>query len=104
MTADDPARRLQGMEAEMATMVIRHPVVDYGSWRAVYDEVAPLRDRHGCTAERVLRDADDPETVLVLHDFPTLDGARSFAADPGLKAAMQRAGVAGPPRTEFYAE
>ena len=88
----------------MATMVIRHPVADYGSWRAVYDEVAPLRDRHGCTAERVLRDADDPETVLVLHDFPTLDGARSFSADPGLKAAMQRAGVAGPPRTEFYAE
>src|SRR3989304_2196819 len=79
-------------------MVIRHPVADYGSWRAGSDEVAPLRDRHGCTAERVLRDADDPETVLVLHDFPTLDGARSFAADPGLKAAMQRAGAAGPPR------
>jgi hypothetical protein len=104
MTADDPARRLQVTEAKMATMVIRHAVADYGSWRAVYDEVAPLRERHGCIAERVLRDADDPETLLVLHDFPTLDGARTFSADPGLKAAMQRAGVAGPPRIEFYAE
>lgn len=89
----------------MATMVIRHPVADYGSWRTVYDGAgASLRDAHGCTSQRVLRDASDPDTILVLHDFPTLDAARSFAGDPSLKAAMDRAGVAGPPRIEFYAD
>ena len=87
----------------MATIVVKHPVADYGSWRAVYDsDGAAVRDVHGCTAERVLRDANDPATILVLHEFPTLDAARSFAGDPNLKAAMDRAGVAGPPRIEFY--
>ena len=39
---------------------------------------------------------------LVLHEFPTLDDARSFAGDPALAAAMARAGVVGKPTIEFY--
>jgi hypothetical protein len=86
----------------MATLVVRHPVTDYGSWRAVYDEVGPLRTQHGCTADRVIRDADDPLQVLVMHEFPTVEDARGFADDPALKVSMDRAGVAGPPRIEIY--
>ncbi len=86
----------------MATMMVKHPVVDYGSWRAVYDEVAPLRAQYGCTADRVSRDAADLDQLLVLHEFPTLADARSFAGDPALSAAMARAGVVGKPTIEFY--
>ena len=86
----------------MATLMVKHPVVDYGSWRAVYDEVATLRAQYGCTADRVIRDAADPDQLLVLHEFPTLDDARSFAGDPTLGAAMARAGVVGKPTIEFY--
>ena len=86
----------------MATMLVKHPVVDYASWRAVYDEVAPLRAQYGCTADRVIRDAADPDQLLVLHEFPTLDDARSFSGDPALGAAMARAGVVGKPTIEFY--
>ena len=86
----------------MATLVVTHPVADYGSWRAVYDEVGSLRTQYGCTADRVIRGADDPLQVLVMHEFPTVEDARGFAHDPALKQAMDRAGVAGPPRIEIY--
>jgi len=86
-----------------ATLIVRHPVADYAAWRPVYDEVGPLRDRHGCTAERVLTLPNDANDVVAIHDFPTVEQAEAFAADPALKAAMARAGVAGAPRIEIFA-
>ncbi len=69
-----------------ATLVVRHKVEDYAAWRNVYDELEPLRARHGCTAKGVMQ-------------LP----ARSFAHDPALQAGMARAGVDGPPRIEIFA-
>ena len=86
-----------------ATLVVRHHVTDYAKWRAVYDEVEPLRAKHGCTARRVLRLPEDANDLLVTHDFPTADQARSFAGDPALGEAMQRGGVDAPPRIEIFA-
>ena len=86
----------------MATLVVKHAVTDYGSWRTVYDEVAGLRSRYGCTTDTVMRDATDPAQLLVIHEFPTLGDAQSFAADPALKSAMARGGVIGAPSIEFY--
>ncbi|RTL67949.1 MAG: cyclase [Pseudonocardiaceae bacterium] len=88
----------------MATLIVKHTVGDYGSWRPVYDDADPLRTQHGCTAKRVLRTADDPNTLLVLHEFPSVTQAEAFANDPDLKTAMQKAGVTGPPRIEIYDE
>lgn len=85
------------------TLIVRHPVSDYDAWRVVYEEVGTLRDQHGCTAERVLRLPTDANDLLVIHEFPTVERAQAFADDPALGAAMQRAGVAGPPRIEIFA-
>ena len=38
-----------------AILVVRHKVEDYTAWRAVYDELEPLRVEHGCTAKTVAR-------------------------------------------------
>ena len=88
----------------MATMIVKHSVNEYQAWRDVYDGAADLRAKYGLTGDRVLRDPEDAKTLFVLQDFTTLEGAQSFAADPELQAAMQRAGVAGAPRIEFYEE
>jgi hypothetical protein len=85
-----------------ATMIIRHTVADYGSWRKVYDEVEPLRVKHGYTAQRVMRLPDNPNDVAGTHDFPTVAQAEAFANDPELQAAMGRAGVTGTPRIEIF--
>lgn len=87
-----------------ALSIVRHPVSDYAAWRTVYDEVQPLRDRYGVSAADVLQDPANPNDVTVLHWFPSVGQAEAFAADPGLKDAMGRAGVSAPPRIEIVVQ
>jgi uncharacterized protein (DUF1330 family) len=82
--------------------VVLHRVADYDAWRQVYDSVAELQKSGGVVAESVHRMAGDRDNVMVLHEFDTLDHARAFFADPELRDAMERAGVQGQPRIEFY--
>lgn len=84
------------------TLFVRHHVNDYSSWRPIYDAAGPLRDRYGVTAQRVLRDQKDPNEILVTHEFPNIDKAKSFLNDPALADAMKKGGVTGEPRFEFY--
>lgn len=87
-----------------ALSIVRHQVTEYDKWRAVYEEVQPLRDKHGVTSAEVLQDPSDPSDVTVLHWFPSLDKAQAFVSDPELKDAMNRAGVSAPPRVELVVE
>ena len=87
-----------------ATLIIRHHVNDYRTWRSVYDSVADLRHQHGCTADEVMVDPADNQEVFVLHRFPTLEQAQAFAGSDELHDAMGRAGVAATPRTEIAVE
>ncbi len=86
-----------------ATLLVRHPVTDYAAWRAVYDELEPLRIQHGCTGKQVLASPDNANDLLVTHEFPSVEQASAFAHDPALKSGMDRAGVAGAPRIEIFA-
>jgi hypothetical protein len=87
-----------------ALSIVRHPVTDYAAWRSVYDDVQPLRDKHGVTAADVLQDPANPNDVTVLHWFPSVDQANAFATDPSLKDAMQRAGISAAPRIEIVVQ
>ena len=40
----------------------------------------------------------DPNTLVIVNDFATLEGVRSFTQDPSLAAAMERGGVDGAPQ------
>jgi len=77
--------------------IISHPVKDYAAWRPVYDSAEPLRQKAGITGAEVFRDPKNPNMVVVLHRFPTVEAAQAFLADPGLKEAMTKAGVIGQP-------
>ncbi|MDP9697097.1 UNVERIFIED_ORG: hypothetical protein J2X79_004683 [Arthrobacter globiformis] len=56
----------------------------------------------GVTDHSVHRMADDPDNILVLHYFDSLETARAYLSKPELKDAMQQAGMQGEPRIEFY--
>jgi len=86
-----------------ALSIVKHSVNDYAAWRTVYEEVQPLRDKHGVTAADVLQDPTDPNNVTVLHWFPSAGQAEAFVTDPGLKDAMQRSGASAP-RIEIVVE
>jgi quinol monooxygenase YgiN len=85
----------------MTTMFVRHKVDDFGKWKRVYDEFASTRKEKGVTGASVHRDASDPDTLFVTHQFGDLDAAKAFADSQELKSAMAKAGVAGPPEIWF---
>jgi quinol monooxygenase YgiN len=87
-----------------ALSIVQHPVSDYAAWRTAYEQVQPLRDKHGVSAADVLQDPANPNQVTVLHWFPSVTQAQAFVADPGLKDAMANAGVTAPPRIEIVVE
>lgn len=86
----------------MAVSLVLHRVADYDAWRKVYESVADMQKDGGVTQQSVHRMADDPDNVLVIHHFDTVDTAKAFFASPDLKDAMQRAGVQGEPRIEYF--
>jgi uncharacterized protein (DUF1330 family) len=86
----------------MAITLILHRVNDFDAFREVYDSVAPMQAAGGVTAESVHRMAGDPDNVLVIHEFDSMQAARAFFANPELKEAMIRGGVKGEPRIEFF--
>jgi heme-degrading monooxygenase HmoA len=88
----------------MATVAVRNRVADFDAWKIGYDEHGAVRKEHGSTGATVLRDASDPNEVLVLTYWPSLENARAFANDPSLREAMEKSGVIGAPRIEFYEE
>jgi hypothetical protein len=75
------------------TMLIRHRVADYPTWRAGYDSVEDLRQRHGAFGAEVLVDPADSQDVLILHRFSTLEQAQAFAGSDELRQAMTRGGI-----------
>ena len=38
-----------------ATLTVRHTVADYDTWLVAYKEAGVIRDKYGCSAERVYR-------------------------------------------------
>lgn len=91
---------LAGARAEAADvrMYVRHEVAGYAAWRKVYDAFAPDRRKLGVRSAAVFQSVDNPNDVTVTHDFKTAEGAKSFAASPQVKDAMEKAGVKGAPQ------
>ena len=83
-------------------MFVRHEVSDYAEWRKAFDGFAPTQKKLGVVGKAVYQSVDDPNDVTVIHDFHSLEKAKAFAASAELKAAMDKAGVKGPP-TVWYA-
>ena len=82
----------------MAKVIVKHHVVDYDRWLAVFTEHEAIRRRHGATGHSISREVADPNSLVIVNDFTTLEGVRSFTQDPSLAAAMERGGVDGAPQ------
>jgi hypothetical protein len=89
---------VQPAEAAGVRMFVRHEVTDYAAWRKGYDAFDTARRKLGVTGQAVYQSVDNPNDVTVTHDFKTADKAKAFASSAELKAAMEKAGVKGPPQ------
>ena len=88
----------------MASMLVQHQVKDFSEWKNVYDSVAELRASSGELSDQIFRDANDPNKLTVIFKWDSLANAQKYAQSPELKAAMEKAGVNGPPKIDFLNE
>jgi hypothetical protein len=62
----------------MATLHIEHPISDFGTWKAAFDQFAEARAKSGVRGHRILRPVDDACYVVVDLDFRTVAEAEGF--------------------------
>lgn len=77
--------------------IVGHHVADYDQWYPVFIEHGSVRRSHGATGHTIYRGVADPNQVVIINTFASIEGAQAFTTDPSLPEAMQRAGVDGPP-------
>ena len=88
----------------MAKVIVQHHVADYDRWLTVFNEHEAVRRQNGATGHSISRDVADPNTIIIVNEFATVEGARAFAQDPSLPAVMARGGVEGPPQVWIVEE
>jgi len=82
----------------MAAVIVQHHVEDFDRWISVYKEHGEARRAHGATGHQIFRMTDDPNDLVLVNEFASIEGAMAFMQDPSLKEAMARAGVDSEPR------
>ncbi len=85
----------------LPALLITHTVADFATWLAGYSDAEPVRKAGGIIGHAVNRSLDNPNQVVVYHQAESHEALQAFASAPGLKAAMQKAGVTSAP--EFHA-
>jgi heme-degrading monooxygenase HmoA len=85
----------------MTMAVVLHRVTDYDTFRKGYDEADPVRRAAGVLEQSVHRMVDDPDNVLVIHYFESLEAAQDFFNHPLFVEVNNELGV-GPMRIEYY--
>jgi hypothetical protein len=75
--------------------VMRFRAPDYARMKRAFDDVQPLRERHGARGHRILRLADDPEDYTVIIEFASLGGAHGYTQEASLLRAIDAAGIEG---------
>ena len=88
----------------MASMLVQHSVKNFAVWKKMYDSVADLRASSGELSDQIYRDASDPNKLTAIFKWDSLANAQKYAQSPELKAAMEKAGVDGPPNVSFLNE
>lgn len=86
-----------GVASELYVVSVRHEVAEFTAWKKVFDADETSRQKAGIQTLYVLRDADKPNIVTVLHESANLDKLKTFMAEPTLKEKMKKAGVKGAP-------
>lgn len=81
----------------MTTVLIKHPVEEYAKWKSAFDDFIDYRKAGGEKSYQICRPIDEPNNVVILFEWDSVENAKKFLDSQDLKDAMQKAGVVGPP-------
>jgi heme-degrading monooxygenase HmoA len=89
----------------MPYLLVRHKVEDYERWKPVFDhDHGATRKRSGSKGGWILRNALDPNELVILLEWDSSENARHFLNADETREAMQRAGVTDEPDVYFLEE
>jgi heme-degrading monooxygenase HmoA len=89
----------------MPYLLVRHKVEDYERWKPVFDhDHGATRERSGSKGGWILRNAFDPNELVILLQWDSSENARHFLNADETMEAMQRAGVTDEPDVYFLEE
>jgi len=88
----------------MPYLLVRHKVADYAKWKLFFDQHGATRQASGSQGGRLLRNANDPNELVILFEWDDLEKARQFSQSNDLREIMQRAGVVDQPDIYFLEE
>lgn len=88
----------------MPSLLIRHKVTDFDTWRRAFDEDAGTRRANGSISCRVFRNNAETNEVWILLEWDNLMRARLFAKSDDLIDVLVRAGVTDLPDYWFLDE
>lgn len=77
-------------------VLIIHRVADVAAWQVVFNDAAGLRRTAGEQEYEVLRSVDDPQLVVHVSTWTSVDAARRFFESTRLVAIRAMAGVEAP--------
>jgi hypothetical protein len=81
---------------------VRHTVKDYDKWRPIFDADSVNRTPAGMQNIVVARNADTANNLLIVFKITDIAKTKAMAADPKLKATMDKAGVISKPDFAYY--
>ncbi len=79
-------------------------VEDYDKWKPVFDEHGAIRKKKGSKGATILRDANDPNQLVIITEWEDMDSAKDFALGKDVRVAMQKAGVVNLPKLYYLEE
>jgi quinol monooxygenase YgiN len=80
-----------------AYTIVTHPVKDFDTWKASFEQFEPIRKEAGELSAVVLQHADDPNMVTVINTWVSIEAFQALFNREELKAGMAEAGVTAPP-------
>ena len=81
---------------------IAHTVKDFDKWKPLFQSDSTARKESGLSELVLGRAMDNANDLLVVLECADVSKAKTFAADPRLKAVMEKGGVNSKPDVQFY--
>lgn len=88
----------------MAYLYVRHRVADFDRWLRVFDSHAEAQKEAGFGDVQILREANDPEVVVLFFQVEDLEKARAFTSSPEAEKGKEDSGVIGEPEALWLEE
>ena len=86
----------------MNYFTLKFQVKDFGTFKNVFDANERERKSHGISTVKAVKSIENPDTILVMLEAPSVNIIKERINDPGLHKKWEEAGMIGKPEVNIY--